>query len=88
MHLNIINSKPFFGTESLQESQELCDLLQQSSIRCQCDELSGVEATRHYSSDPFHLYAKNYLEKLLHFYIIRVHRFDYQKAIQIYNSIF
>lgn len=88
MLLNFLPSKTFFGTESIQESQELLDALKQANIRCTCDTFSGKDTIKHYSHDPFHVYAKSYLMKLAQFHIIRVHILDYKKAIDIYNNNF
>lgn len=85
MALNLINSKIFFGTESKQESEQLFNFLQQSNIRCQMEALTGKDAAKRFKDDPFHFYAKSYLEKLVNFYVIRVHRLDFDKAFDLYN---
>lgn len=86
MWLSSLFSKTFFGTESSKESEELCNTLQQCNIRFTCKTLRGKEILKHYHDDPFHIYAKSYLLKLPEFHIIRVNRFDFQKAIEIYND--
>ena len=88
MQLSFLPSKTFFGTESIRESQELLDALKQANIRCTCDTLSGEDTIKHYTQDPFHVYAKSYLAKLAQFYVIRVHILDYKKAMNLYNNNF
>ena len=88
MVLKSLITKDFFGTESLKESQDLYDTLKEEHIRCTCDTFSGEETVKHYSNDPFHVYAKSYLKNLTKFYIIRVHILDFKRAIEVYNSNF
>lgn len=82
--MNFLNSKPFFGTESLEESQKILETLNKANIRCSIRTFHDPQKFSTYPGDPFHLYSKHYLENLSEFHIIRVHRTDYRKALEIY----
>lgn len=81
-------SKIFFGTESSKECSDLFEVLKESNIRCTGKTLYGKSILKCYTNDPFHVYARSYLQKLKEFHIIRVNRLDYKKAIEIYNNDF
>lgn len=82
--MNFLNSKPFFGTESFEESQKIWNALQKADIRCSIRTFHDCKKFKSYSGDPFHLYSKHFLENVSEFHIIRVHRADYRKALEIY----
>ena len=85
MTLNTINSKVFFGTKQENEANKLFKFLQQFSVRCKIEAMVGKDAVKRYKDDPFHFYAKSFIEKLDKFHIIRVHRLDFNKACDLYN---
>lgn len=86
MNLNFINSKPFFGTDSCQESLKVFHILQQFDIRCSHTTFDQLKDFKNYSGDPYHIYSEAYLKKLHKFYIVRVHRRDFQKALELYDN--
>ena len=87
MKLNIINSKTFFGTDSSEEASRISKFLTNLNIRCTCKTFYNYDTFKlYYHGDPYHVYSEAYLKNLPEFHIIRVHRFDYKKALEYYSD--
>ena len=84
--LNFINSKLFWGTENRDECDKIYKFLKQSRIHCTLEEMTGKEAAKKFNGDPYHIYSKVFLEGLEKFYVIRVCRINFKKAVELYED--